>query len=306
MLIPAKATRRLLLTGCLIVLGAEAQIPATPSTASKPAAASASQPSPKQQAWNLLRDGARSQKTDERTTAVRVLSLLRGQPEAVAMARKALADSKPPVRTAAAMTLGQLRASSTIPQLKNALSDKEVSVVLAAAHSLLLLKDRSAYEVYYAILTGQRKGGPGLVSGQMDTLKDAKKMALLGFQEGIGFIPFAGMGYSAVRTILKDDTAPVRAAAARVLGDDPDPKTAQGLAEAAVGDKNELVRAAALEALARHGDPAFVDRIVPALSDSKDPVKYTAAAVIVRLTAIAERREPNPKAAEPSPPNSPH
>lgn len=211
------------------------------------------------------------------------------------MASKALGDDKPKVRIAAATALGELHATSAIPSLKEALSDDEVGVVLAAAHALLLMKDPSGYEVYYAILSGQRKSGKGLVAGQMDTLKDPKKMAMLGFQEGIGFIPFAGMGYSAIRTIMKDDSSPVRAAAARVLAEDPDPDTARELADVAVHDKSELVRTAALEAIARHGDPAYIGTIAPAMSDDKDPVKYTAAAAVARLTAISERRGANKK-----------
>ncbi len=250
---------------------------------------------PQQQAWGLLRSGTRSQKTEERATAVRVLSLLRGQREAVTIASKALGDGKPEVRTAAAMALGELRARSTIPKLKQALSDKEIPVVLAAAHSLLQMKDPSAYEVYYAILTGKRKSNQGLVAGQLDQLKDTKKMAMLGFEEGIGFIPFASIGYSAIRTIMKDDSSPVRAAAARVLASDPDSATADGLAEVATDDKSDLVRTASLEALARHDDPAYIDQIAPAMSDHKDSVKYTAAAAVARLSAIAARREKTKK-----------
>lgn len=237
----------------------------------------------------MLRAGVRSDKTDQRAIAVGVLALLRGQRAAVSMASKALDDDHPKVRIAAATALGELHATSAIPQLKEALSDKEVGVVLAAAHALVLLKDPSAYEVYYAILTGKMKGGKGLVAGELDTLKDPKKMAMLGFQEGIGFIPFAGIGYSAIKTMMKDDSSPVRAAAARVLAGDPDPDTTAGLADAAVNDKSELVRIAALEAVARHDDPAYIGKIAPAMADEKDPVKYTAAAAVARLTAIGGR-----------------
>src|SRR5437667_8175066 len=57
----------------------------------------------------------------------------------------------------------------------------------------------------------------------MSTLGDPKKMAQLGFEEGIGFIPFAGMGWKAIKEVRKDDSSPVRAASARVLAEDPDP-----------------------------------------------------------------------------------
>jgi HEAT repeat protein len=239
----------------------------------------------KAQAWALLRTGVADENTEHRATAVRVLSLLPGEPEAVLMACDALHDEKPEVRAAAAMALGQLGDKRMIPELKEALADKEIRVVMAVAHSLLLLKDESAYEVYYAILTGERKG-KGLVEEQIDTLKDPKKMAMMGFEEGIGFVPFAGIGYSAVKTIVKDDSSPVRSAAARVLGEDPDPDAAQTLAEIAIGDKSELVRAAALESLARRDDPKMIDKIAPALSDQKDIVAYTAAAVIIRLSTM--------------------
>ncbi|MGA8493625.1 MAG: HEAT repeat domain-containing protein [Terriglobales bacterium] len=66
------------------------------------------------------------------------------------------------------------------------------------------------------------------------------------------------------------------------------PKNA--LVSAATGDKHELVRTACLDALARRGDPAVIDRIASALSDDKDSVKYTAAAAIVHLSDVAERR----------------
>ena len=285
MTISLKALRLLLFAGCFSL--------SAPAQTSTPEATR--QPTPKQHAWNLLRAGVRSPKSDQRATAVRALSLLRGQREAVTMARNALADKNPKVRTTAALALGELHASSAIPKLEEALSDKEVSVVLAAAHALLLLKDPSAYDVYYAIFTGERKGSRGLVSGELDILKDPKKMAMLGVQGGIGFIPFGGIGFTAVQTIMKDDSSPVRAAAALVLAGDPDPKTTDGLAEEAVNDKSELVRTAALDALALRGDPACIGRIEPAMSDAKDSVKYTAAATVARLSAIVERRQANTK-----------
>lgn len=301
MTISLKAFRVLLFAGCFS-LSAPAQTSTvqTPSAPSPPARPGPTpepipQPSPKDRAWNLLRAGVRSEKNDQRATAVRALSLLRGQREAVIMARRALGDENPKVRTAAALALGELRASSAIPKLEEALSDKEVSVVLAAAHALLLLKDPSVYEVYYAILTGERKSSRGLVSGELDTLKDPKKMAMLGVQGGVGFIPFGGVGFTAVQTIMKDDSSAVRAAAALVLADDPDPKTTDELAEEAISDKSELVRTAALDAIALRDDPACIGEIEPAMSDAKDSVKYTAAATVVRLTMIAERRHAQKK-----------
>jgi HEAT repeat protein len=255
---------------------------------SKPPTASqsetASKPS-KDQAWDLLESGLTEDCTDRRATAVRVLSLLTRETRAVTLACDALGDPKSLVRVAA-----ELHARSSIPKLETALSDKEPVVVLAAAHSLLAMKEAAAYQVYNEILTGERKGKKGFVGGELDTLRDPKKMALLGFQEGIGFVPLAGIGYTTIRTIVKDDSSPVRAAAARVLADDRDPDIDDALVQVAIGDKSQLVRTAALDALARRGNPEVIDRIAPALSDEKDSVKYTAAAAIVHLSDVAERR----------------
>jgi HEAT repeat protein len=275
-----------------------AQKPPASTPHSQPATASQAQSSSKPvrvQAWDLLVSGTKEDSTTKRATAVRVLSLLMGDVRAVTLATHALSDAKAQVRVAAAIALGDLHAKSAIPKLEEALSDKEPLVALAAAHSLLTMKDALAYEVYYEILTGERKGSKGLVAGELDTLKDPKKMALLGFQEGIGFVPFAGIGYTAIRTIVKDDSSPVRAAAAKVLANDPDSATENALIQAATDDKHELVRTACLDALARRGDPAVVDRIAPALSDDKDSVKYTAAAAIVHLSNIAEHRKTRKK-----------
>ena len=211
------------------------------------------------------------------------------------LASRALSDDKPQVRVAAAMALGELHAKSAIPKLEKALSDKEPLVTLAAAHSLLTMKDKLAYEVYYEILTGERRSSKGLVAEQLDTLRDPKKMALLGIQEGIGFVPFAGIGYTAYRSVMKDDGSPVRAAAAKVLIDDHDAGVEDAMIRAATEDKNHQVRAAALDALARRGNPAVINRIAPALSDDKDAVKYTAAAAIVHLSDVAERRKQKAK-----------
>lgn len=243
--------------------------------------------SPKAEAWQILDAACTGDRTIGRVTAIRVLGLMPDDAKARGLAEKALADDKPEVRSAAAAALGDMKSRTSIPKLKKALDDDDPSVALAAAHALDLMHDGSAYEVYYEVLTGQRKAGKGLIASQTSILKDPKKMAQLGFEQGIGFVPFAGVGWVAIKTITKDDTSPVRAAAAKVLAKDPDPAATKTLADAA-GDKSWLVRAAALEALAKRGDPAVLDTVSLCMSDKKEAVKYTAAAAVLRLTAIKE------------------
>ena len=245
---------------------------------------------PRQQAWDILRAGLNDKDTGKRTQAVRALRLLPGDPEAVKMAHSALQDQKPEVRTAAATALGLMGSKASIPELKKALADKEPSVVLAAAHALQVLNDPAGYEVYYELLTGERKSAVCLVTQGAETLKNGKKMAGLGFEEGLGFIPFADLGYSAAKMVRKDATSPVRAAAARDLANDPDPRVGQALVKAA-SDKSWVVRASALLAIAKREDPKLLDSVVPALSDTNQTVRCTAAAAVIRLTAAAQRNK---------------
>lgn len=244
--------------------------------------------------WTILKGGFQTDKSDDRAKTVRVLSLMTDEPQAEQWAAAALHDDKPEVRAAAAMSLGQLHVVSAIPELKKALNDKQVSVVLAAAHALLLLHDPSAYDVYYAILMGDRKSSEGLIQSQLDMLKDPKQMAVMGVEQGLGFVPFASMGYTALKMIFKDDTSPVRAAAAKVLADDPDSISEDALIQVAITDKHELVRTAALEALAHRGDPTILPRLSLTLIDDKSSVRYTAAALILhlaRLQSLQEKRK---------------
>jgi hypothetical protein len=228
---------------------------------------------PRQQAWDTLRAGVNHNSTAKRTQAVRALRLLPGDPEATEMAQAALQDRKPEVRTAAATAIGLMGATTAIPALKKALSDRKPAVALAAAHALQVLNDPAGYQVYYEVLTGERKPTEGLVGQQMETLKDRKQMAELGFEEGLAFMPFADIGWSATKAMLKDDASPVRAAAARSLVNDSDPRVGQ---------------ASALLAIAKRGDPQLLVAIVPALSDKNGVVRYTASAAVIRLATVAE------------------
>jgi HEAT repeat protein len=241
---------------------------------------------PKAYSWNMLNAAIGGNKTASRASAVRVLGLMPKNPRARQLAEKALIDDKAEVRTAGAMALGEMNARSSIPKLKDALADNEPSVVLAAAHALDLMHDDSAFEVYYEILTGERKTSKGIIATQTAVLKDPKKLALMGFEEGIGFVPFAGMGWEAYRRLTKTDPSPVRAAAAKVLIKDPDPESGKAIGKAADEDKNWLVRAAALEALARRGDPSLIQPAVFALLDDKEAVKFTAAATVLHLLDV--------------------
>ena len=125
----------------------------------------------------------------------------------------------------------------------------------------------------------------------METLKNPKELAKIGFSEGIGYIPFAGIGWDTYRTIHKKDPNPVRAVAATFLAHDPDPASARALVKA-TSDKDWMVRAAAVEAIAQRGDASLLPSVEIKFSDRNAKVRYSAAAAVIRLSMIGEIKTP--------------
>ena len=248
---------------------------------------------PREQAWSVLDAGLSDSSVDKRTTAVQVLGLLPGDSKAKEAALKALDDPKPEVRAAAVKALGAMKAKDTIPRLTQMINDTDAGVIMATGHALIALGDNRGYNVYYAILTGERKTGTSLKDEQKKMLNDPKKMAQFGFEQGIGFIPFAGLGYGAFKMVTKDNTSPVLAAAALTLAKDPDPKSGEALANTAADTrKNWIVRAAALNAIALRGQTSLLPFAEDGLKDEKEEVRYSAAAAVIHLSDLDTRRAP--------------
>lgn len=246
--------------------------------------------SPQHHAWDMLQTAAGSRRIAERTNGIRALGLLHDDVRARTLAEYALKDTNSDVRAAAATALGQMHATESIPRLRHALQDSKIPVVMAAAHSLRELKDvTSAYTVYYDLLTGERKGDDGLIAQQIDALKDPKQLAKMGFSEAIGYVPFASIGWEAWQTIHKKNANPTRAIAASFLAHDPDPATARALV-GATRDKNWIIRAAAIEAIAQRGDPTLLHKVELCFSDRNSKVRNTAAAAVIRLSSIQQKQ----------------
>ena len=250
-------------------------------------------PGSQQQAWTLLKSGANEKSFERRAAAVGALGLLRHDRMAAEIAETALDDARPEVRAAAARSLGEMGWRPAIPELRKALNDKEDSVVAAAGQSLVELKDSAGYELYYSVLTGERKSGQGFISKEMETLKDPKKLAMYSIEGGIGFIPFGGYGLSAVQFIRQEQHGEplAKAIAAKYLAGDPDPQSKKALVEA-LSDKSWLVRESALESLAKRADRSVLPSVRDAMSDQNEHVQYTAAAAVVRLTDVQHSRKP--------------
>ncbi len=239
---------------------------------------------PTERSWQILQQGLENKRAEKRANAVHALRLLPNNPRAQMMVESALADPNPNVRAAAARALGPMGAASSVPKLKAVLDDKEPAVVLAAAHSLFLLGDREdSYEIDYEMLIGERKTADGFVASGVNELKNPKAVAVIGLETGLGFVPFGGPGYEVFKRARKDDRTPVRAAAARELATDGDPKIRAALARAC-SDKKWRVRAAAVDAIAKIEDPTLLNAITPVLDDKSDIVRYDASAAVLRLS----------------------
>jgi HEAT repeat protein len=250
----------------------------------------ASAPKPVDRAWSILDGGIGNKDATKRAKAVHALGLLRSSRRAQGFAEKALADENQEVRVEAATALGRLGVSSSRPKLRQALDDKEVKVVIAAANALYELKDPAAFDIYYALLTGERKSSSGLMQTQLDRLRNRKEMEKLAFETGIGFVPFGGMGYEAWKTITHDDASPIRVLAAARLAHDPDTKSGDALIQSRF-DKKWQVRAAVVNAIAERRDRSLLDPVISMMDDENDNVRYDAAATVVQLSRPSPARK---------------
>lgn len=279
-------TKRLLI-GCASIL---VLATAHPSQAQKPGAKAA--------AWQVMERGLQSKNPIIRSKAVRLLGSIPSDPKPLALAEAAIDDRDSIVRTAAANAIGHIGTKESIPHLKAMLDDRSLKVVLAAAQALIQLKNpEPAYQVYYTVLMGERKNHDGVIRSQIQeemlVLHDPRQLAQMGFEEGIGFVPYGGIGYEAIKRLTKNDASPVRAAAATMLiNDKSDPRVSQALIDAAF-DKSWIVRAAALDALGRRDDPSVLKPISAELTDVNAVVRFTAAAAVIRLSNDAAKQTQN-------------
>ena len=238
-------------------------------------------------AWKILADGTRETNANKRKLALSAIVLAGTNPRAVTMAASLLKDREVDVRQTAASVLGEMNARAAIPKLVEALDDEALEVSFTAARSLWNLGDRRGKDVLLAVLAGERGVSAGLVRG---TMRDAKKrlrdpagLAMLGVKEGAGiFLGPAAMGITVFEELRKDGSASARTLSAELLTKDSDPATIKVLEEA-LDDKNWLVRAAVVKALAIRGSRASIPKVEALLEDKQEAVRYFAAAALVRL-----------------------
>jgi HEAT repeat protein len=219
---------------------------------------------------------------DRRAEAIAALGIAAGDNRALKTLEECLQDPKPEIRAVAIAALGDMNAKSSLPKIKALLSDSDAKTALVIAAVLKKFGDPEGFEIYYELLTGQRKDGQNMTDG----IKDKKGLEKMGAKAAIGVLPFGGVATGAYDYMSGNSksAANVYVSAVNALEVDPDPQVEKALVQAAFGGK-EPVRVAALRALARRGDATVVDDIEPAMHSDKTAVSYTTAAAILHLLA---------------------
>lgn len=245
-------------------------------------------------AWKILADGVADEKAEKRADAIAALATIGPRPAVLRLVEARLTDKEAEVRQTAAASLGAMKARAAIPELRLALDDGSADVSFTAARALWEMGDHTGRDIIAQVLRAERNPVKEAVGSELKTasktLRNPKSLGLLGAKQGAEMLlgPFS-LGIVAIEEIAKDRSAPQRVAAASMLASDRNPESLQEL-EAALTDKNWLVRAAAAKALGARGDRRSIAQLAPLLRDDKDPARFMAAAAIVRLSRRRQRR----------------
>ena len=247
-----------------------------------PAALSAS-------AWETLDKGLRDDDSEHRKQAIGAVGTIGAAPEAVRRVVQALHDKNTLVRQKAAATLGEMGSPDAIPELKAALEDDQAEVSFTAAKALASLGDRSGREIFWQVMQGERKDGPGFVEGALRNAKhrlSPEKLALMGAKEAAGMLGPASIGVEIAAELVKEakksSGAAGRVVVAEVIAKDPDPNSVS-LLEWALRDDSSTVRAAVAKALGECGTRDTPAKLASLLSDDSHAPRYMAAAAMIRL-----------------------
>ena len=246
---------------------------------------------PLEQAWTVLQQGTMAKKGSQRSDAIAALSSIGPNQRAVNMIVARLHDPDAAVREKAVAALDNMQAHSAIPQLRAALRDPSPPVSFTAAKALWDMGDPSGRDILIGVLQGRRRGAPSAWKSQLQQtgaqLRSPWNLGLLGAQEAAGvFFGPAAIGVALAGQMLRDNGAPDRAFCAQMLGLDPSPQATAALLKAA-HDKNWIVRASAAEGLGNTSRPHVLILLAGLLKDPKPPVRYMAAASVIRLRTPA-------------------
>jgi HEAT repeat protein len=245
------------------------------------------------QAWSILEAGFHDKKTDNQVQAISALGLMPDDAKAVKTAEDLLHDANADICRAAVTALGEMNSTASLPKIKALISHSDPKIIVAIAAVLTKFKDPEGYEIYYELLTGERKGGGSVIDG----IKDKGAMEKMGVKTAVGFLPGGGAATGAYDYFKHNGSSrsSLDVTAVSGLAEDRDPVAEKAIVQASVGGK-EVVQIAALRALAKRGDPSVIKDIEPAMDSNKPVVRYTAAATILHLSDLQQKPVVRPAA----------
>ncbi len=249
----------------------------------------AAQPPATAQAWNLLHTGASDSKPEVRQQAAAALGSMTGIGEAIGLLEKLLSqDEEADVRQTAAAGLGAMKARSALPYLKDAIDDPDLGVSYAAVRSLWDMGDLSGRQNLEAILSKHRGTSTGGLHKQIEAAKrkihSPAALARITLDNASGAIlgPLA-IGYGPAKSLMNDSGATSRAFAADLLSRHCNDESRQVLEERMAAEGNLGVKTAIARALAQCGDKQSLPLLEAYMADSRDALKFMAAASVIRL-----------------------
>ena len=190
------------------------------------------------------------------------------------------------VRTAAVLAAGQTKDRNLTTNIRNLLDDKEPQVAFAAAMTLWKMNDKSGEDILMSVVNGDRSTNPTLLHGTKHKinkdLHDPAMLARMGAMQGAYMLlgPF-GYGITAFQFMHQTGGDFARASAIEQLSQERIEPVHRELI-AALGEKDQIVRVAALKGLMEYHDNATSMAIYKLFVDSKYPVRLTAAAAYLR------------------------
>lgn len=244
----------------------------------------------------LLGAGLGDKNPDIRKQAVAALGLIGPREPYLSQIKNAISDKDVYVRLAAVASLVDLKDKGTADILDQALHDSAPEVSFAAAKALFGLDDPRGRAALLAILQREAKTQSNFLTAQKrDTLRLVhipRGMMMFAIKNGIGFAPVPGLGagVSSLQEIMADNGVSGRATTAVLLANDPSAEVLDGLKEA-LTDKDPSVRAAVAHAIASRNDPSLMPLLLPLFEDAKEAVRLRAAAGYLRLAWL---RKPPP------------
>jgi HEAT repeat protein len=259
-------------------------------------------PPPQANGWDFIQKGFTSSDEKARVLAIVAAAGIGPRPEVVQMLMTGTKDRSPLVEYAALMGLGNLLVKDAKPVFQQNLNNHDPALRLASARGLWLQGDTSGRAILQSALSGELAHEQSAVVNEFrskvkkvpsEFLQMVRNPAAPSGMTGRMVTSFAGplmipLQVMGQRQQASQKPAPARVVAAYLLSGDDQANSPQLLVQA-THDKNTNVRMAAVRALGQGQASEAVQKALAERmqSDSSKPIRFAAAASLVRLSSSA-------------------